>query len=480
MDYNDNFFEDDNFEDMEEKVRHYLKLFRNPVRNRYDFPRPEVFENLVDYCINDERYEEALEICGVWITCEPDNSTAFHKRAILLSITDKPVEAFLSIKKAISLNPTENEYLLAQAIIFEQLGNPLKGLSLLDDILKSDPGNEAGLLSKAMILSGLDRHKESVEILEYLENMAFESEEIIQELAFGYCMLENYSKSEEYYERAILLNPMDSMIWYNYGVMLAAIGANYRAIECYENALAIKEDFTQALFNLGNIYMIIQRPVESIESFTKILEYQPDDIDTLLNLASVYSDNQQYISAIEYFTKIIDHDQTNYQAFFGRGYAYDSLEHYDEALLDYNHALKYAPSSKQILQAKADLLYNTGRFTESLNVYLQVLEDNMTDEHSWYDAALLYFELDDYEKSKEYVQRAIDLSYSFSEAWYLLAKNYLFLNNHKKMAKCLAESVKLDSTKLDEFLNEFPFLKSDAIMSKVIIDKNQNTNRFFS
>ena len=471
LEYNEPFEDDDGLGSLEEKVRHYQKIIRNPAKSKKEWPGVDIIETLVDYCLSTERYKDALEFCGIWLDYLPQSADAFHKRAVILYQLNNPKEALRSIEQANRFAPADKDILLTKALICDQMGNVKSGLEILDSILSSDPGNEDALFRKALLLQSSENYKEALKLLIYLENIEFNPEEIWQELANCYHNLGDFQSSESYYKKALSLKPFDYLIWYNLGVMYGSRGANYRAIDCYKNSLAIKSDFISSLFNLGNSYSAQGRLVEAIDAFQNLLEITPDDIDTMFNLGGAFADNKQYLSAIEYYTKVISLEPNYHQAYFGRGYCYDNLDDYENALKDYNFALNYLPDSIMLLQAKADLLYNSGNLKASLSVYLQALELSPYDEHSLFDVAQLYFELNDLENSELYVKKLIDTSYSYSDAWFLLAKINMSRNNEKKAFKCLIEAIKIDGTKYDEFITDF-FQSGKFQELKNRLDKN--------
>lgn len=471
LEYNESFDEDDNFANMEDKIKHYQRIIRNAAKNRKDWPGVDVIESMVDYCIATERFKEALEFCNIWLEYIPDTPDALHKRAVIYYQLNDPMDALHNINRAIRFAPADRDLLLTKALILEQFGNIQEGLQILNDFLSSEPGNEDALFKKSILLQSAGRYNEALEILKYLENIDFTPEEVWQELANCYQMLEDYKNSELYYNKSIAQKPFDYLIWYNFGVMYGNKGANYKAIDCYLNSLAIKDNFISALFNLGNTYSAQARIVEAIETYQTLLGYIPNDIDALFNLAGAFADNRQYLSAIETYTRVINLYPAYHQAYFGRGYCYDRLDNYEEALKDYNLSLRFLPDSMMVLQAKADLLYNSGKVKESLPVYLQALELSPYDEHCLFDAAQVYFELNDLENSEFFVNKLLDVSYSYADGWYLLGKINLKRFNERKAIKCFSESIKIDKSKYDEFSLEFS-KDSQYKDFKIKLDKN--------
>jgi tetratricopeptide (TPR) repeat protein len=267
FEHNESFDDNDEFENMEEKIRYYQKIIRNSNKNRKDFPDILIIESLVDYCISVEKYSEALEFCNIWLFHNPNSYDAYHKLAVILSQLDKAHEALKNINISLEINPLNKDAYLTKAFIYEQIGKVNEGLAIIEEILKIEPGNEEVLFRKAMLLQSALKTNEALEILQYLENVEYLPSEVFQEIAHCYHLLYDYNKSAEYYEKAINLNPYDYLIWYNCGVMYGHKGANYKAIDCYKMVLALKEDFVPALFNLGNSYAVTARLIEAIEIY---------------------------------------------------------------------------------------------------------------------------------------------------------------------------------------------------------------------
>ncbi|GAB1371964.1 hypothetical protein MASR1M45_20260 [Candidatus Kapaibacterium sp.] len=478
-DRHDSFFDDDNFDNMDEKIRYYQKILRSKNRSRLELPDENVIESIVDYCISVERYRDGLEFCNIWLVNNPESADAYLKSAVIYSQLNRSSDALKHINKALDIEPSMLEALLTKALILEQTGELNHGLAIIDKILAYEPGNEDVLFRKAMLLQSAFKTEEALDILIYLENVDYQPEEVYQEIAHCYHMLYEFNKSTEYYQKSLDINPFDYLIWYNMGVMYGHKGANYKSIDCYKMSLALKKDFTPALFNLGNAYSATSRLVEAISTYLELLTFAPGDIETMNNLAGTFADNKQYLSAIEYYTKVLNIDNTYHPAYFGRGFCYDALDNFEKALRDYDTALVFTPESKNILQQKADLLYNFGNVHSALECYIRALEIDPNDEHSIFDVAFIYYELGDYDNAEMFAERLIDLSYSYADAWYLLGKIYARRDNTRKSAKCLSEAISLDSSKFEDFENEFPALTNNYSKLNKIVQKNLKSGKGF-
>jgi thioredoxin-like negative regulator of GroEL len=84
--------------------------------------------------------------------------------------------------------------------------------------------------------------------------------------------LQEFSKAEAAYKKALILNPKDYVGSFNRGVCLQDLGRFEEAIECYENALAVNSDFHDALFNKAQVLGFLGRADDALQAFTAVFQ----------------------------------------------------------------------------------------------------------------------------------------------------------------------------------------------------------------
>jgi tetratricopeptide (TPR) repeat protein len=135
-----------------------------------------------------------------------------------------------------------------------------------------------------------------------------------------------YQRSIEEYNKAIRLNPDDSLAYYNRAAAYAKIGQHQNAIRDYNKAISLKPDYIEAYNNRGNIY----------------------------------GQHGQYKMAIEDFNRIIALDPNQVKAYNNRGLAYSELGQHKSALEDFNRAIRLRPDYAEAYKNRANAYLNQG------------------------------------------------------------------------------------------------------------------------
>jgi protein O-mannosyl-transferase len=93
----------------------------------------------------------------------------------------------------------------------------------------------------------------------------------------GYCMTlkGNNVQAIEYYEKAIELNPTNSLAYNNVGKVYFEQKDLENAIRVYEKAVELNPRFGDAYYNLGSVYGTIGRFQASVDNFKKCIIYDP-------------------------------------------------------------------------------------------------------------------------------------------------------------------------------------------------------------
>ena len=87
----DDFNEKSSFEDMEEKIRHYSEVLKNrrllgfDDRNEFisnELPGLDTIEDIVLYCLENNKFVDAVEFCDLWTEIAPYSSEAWQKKEL--------------------------------------------------------------------------------------------------------------------------------------------------------------------------------------------------------------------------------------------------------------------------------------------------------------------------------------------------------------------------------------------------------------
>ncbi|MFA7326965.1 MAG: tetratricopeptide repeat protein [Candidatus Kapaibacterium sp.] len=460
------YFDDESPDEMNKRIRRY----RRAVQNRSDsenLPSPDIIEDLVNYCIDNDKYVEALEFCSLWIEYYPSSNDAWVKKgmaALNLSMFETAVSSF---ERALHYNPNDAEILIYKADALENLDELILAEDTINTALRIDPSNDEAFLILGNIYQKKGNYEEAVKVYSYLINNDEFKRDVLQEIAFCYTIIGDYKLAIENYNLAIDEDPYDFELWFNLGIIYSQNEQFNKALDAYDMVLAIQEDFYPAIVQKADSYSALGKLAEAITWYETALVYTPKDKDVMQQLAGAYADNEDFGKAINLFTKIIGKHPYNYQAYFGRGVCLDALEQFEEAIKDYNRALEFNKNVVELWYAKGDTHYNLTQRYDAVDSYKKVIELDPFNFECMEDLGRLYIELDSLSYAEEILLECASLSPNHANAYYLLGKIKAFQKMLPQAAQFISDAIKLDLTISEVFEDE----KQEYLEKKVDLKK---------
>jgi len=139
----------------------------------------------------------------------------------------------------------------------------------------------------------------------------------------------NLKEAIKYYDKALLLEPLDPDLLVMKGDALSHIRNYTGAIKYYEKALAIQpnsEGSTGIKEGIGDDLYHLGKYKEAIRSYDKALAVQPNNPDLLINKGNALFHIANYSGAIEYYDKALTVAPNNLQAGQGKKLAVIALQ----------------------------------------------------------------------------------------------------------------------------------------------------------
>jgi serine/threonine protein kinase len=208
------------------------------------------------------------------------------------------------------------------------------------------------------------------------------------------------------YNKALEIDPRETIAWSNKGLSLHKLGRFDEAILCYDKALEIDQSEAKTWYNKGLAEKQIHREQDAIYSFKQFIEHahgqysseveyarqqlreledcdeatrlNPSDPTIYYNRGLAYYNLGQYEHAIKECDEAIQINHDYAYAYWVRGLAYYNLGQYERAIRDYNEAIRLNPNDAPIYSNLALALEytNTRKALDAWEKYLQVAKDN--------------------------------------------------------------------------------------------------------
>ena len=98
-------------------------------------PNVEVLEELVEECIEEESFSEALRLCDYWLRFAPYSHAVWLRKGIVLTNLGRPEEALACYDHADTLHPSDIDTLIHRGVAFDALGLGDRALECFSAVL---------------------------------------------------------------------------------------------------------------------------------------------------------------------------------------------------------------------------------------------------------------------------------------------------------------------------------------------------------
>lgn len=206
------------------------------------------------------------------------------------------------------------------------------------------------------------------------------------EILFNYAVLnfnlKNYSKSEDLFNKAILLKSDNHQIFNGYGVLLKELNRDEEAAENFYKSIEIKNDYLNAYLNLFQVYKKYNNQQEMLKIIDKIISIKPNFPIMYHEKATILQDLEKFDEAIIEIEKVFIYEK-------------DSIENYLK-LYDIYKKKKNYKNCTEISNKVINILKNKISINKNSDLYA--------------DLGISYEKFDNLEKAKECFELAIQLN----------------------------------------------------------------------
>ena len=160
-------------------------------------------------------------------------------------------------------------------------------------------------IDKAMSLFKERKYKEAIDAFHSVLETEPDNADIYNNLGVAYSCLANFEQAENYYVKAIELDPELAQayinlsdLYYKAGDLASALGTLQRGSYELQDNLAIAH-------LLARVYIEDQRWDDAIDELERVLDGEPENYDAYYDLGHVYFELGDYESAISNYLKAI-------------------------------------------------------------------------------------------------------------------------------------------------------------------------------
>ncbi|MDE6003949.1 MAG: tetratricopeptide repeat protein [Oscillospiraceae bacterium] len=312
-------------------------------------------------CVNEGKYEDAMDWMQKEISDHPDNGYAFFIISTIHAANNQNGSALSAINNAIKKIPSKDKEWLSTAMrvradIYLAMQDTVKAFDDLARGLKIKPDNTNLLESRAQIY--YEQGNFDLSDADYREMIKIDPSEIM-----GYMGIGRNENAREHWDEAIAMFDKVINLSPEYSKVYSFRAESYLNLEKYLEAI---NDITKSL-SIDNdakahheLFKFPDNQTTLIMTKLKGMAVKnPHDAEWWYYIAQVYYDKKQYSEAIEALKKALEIDA--YSGFIEMiSDCYQELGEFSKALEYVNQALQMNPDDLDLISLKADILGEYG------------------------------------------------------------------------------------------------------------------------
>lgn len=190
-----------------------------------------------------------------------------------------------------------------------------------------------------------------------------------EQLADMMNILGNDQKCGEYLQKAIAIDPDNSVLRLKSARVLDRMGQSDEAVKNYNYALANGGNDPEILYSLERIYR------------QKLLQ-SPNDAATITNLGAILQKENKYDDALQYYTQASQVDPSNITTRLNVGTLYQQKKSYDSAIAAYDSILFLYPGNVEANLYKSQCLAAMGQTDKAIAGFKKVLSIDPTNKEA--------------------------------------------------------------------------------------------------
>lgn len=301
-----------------------------------------------------------------------------------------------------------------------------------------------------------------------------ENNEVLKNLGLCYYNLKNNTKAQEYFSKALKVNPEDATALYFSASINLLNMDNEKAKEQFEKVIKIRPEYKDAYKNLGIVCFNLKHNQEAVEVLEKGLEYAEDAPDYYRLLASAYIVTQENQKALELLEGLLSKPEVelSHEIYNLLGSAALGLKDNEKAKEYYFKALEMNPQNKiaykalkileqpdkelfkeykELVDNKADaediidvanILYEQNELNEAITLLEYAIQNGYKDPDIYYQLSIIHEEKGEVIKALQYLKQILTLQKPTKEVELKIAKLFMNINRMKEAFKLLDKLTK--------------------------------------
>lgn len=284
----------------------------------------------------------AIDGLSVAISQEPNNPELYAKRADMYYQNEGYDEAIADLKKALSIDSTNVEYLHLLADVHLDYYQSYDAMSTIVRAATLYPKRIPTLLKLSEFQLILKQYDKSINTINEILKLEQLNAEAYFMLGLNFKEQGNIDRAMGSFQTAVENNPDLVDAWINLGQLHAEKGSNLAKFY-FDNAVKVAPENITALHAKAEFLHFSNQRAEAIETYRKINSIDPDYSESLFNTGIIYLEMDSLVAAKTHFNMALKTSPTYIIAYYYRGLIEEMQGNTEAAKKDYQNALNFNP-----------------------------------------------------------------------------------------------------------------------------------------
>ena len=238
--------------------------------------------------LEEERFEEALEVFDAVVRENPRDIEAWFNRSEVLRLLGRADEASASLDRILEIDPKHKATIRELANHLFERGQFGLAAAHLSDLLKQDPNEADHWLRRAAEL--LAEGKATEATLIYNAILEGDPKNLLASLALGDLLLamDDVERADRVYSRVLQHHPDSPQALLKKGLLLNRQGRWGAAIQLFNRAISLRFDYREAWAAKGQVLLTQGKGKEAVEAFDKLVSFDETQCDAWIGKARAH------------------------------------------------------------------------------------------------------------------------------------------------------------------------------------------------
>jgi len=268
--------------------------------------------------------------------------------------------------------------------------------------------------------------------------------QVLNNLGIIYADLGENQKAIGCYEKLTKNNPNFADAHNNLGVVFKTLGENQKAKECYEKAIAIKPDYADAHNNLGLIYADLGENQKAKSCYEKAIAINPNNADAHNNLGNIFKELGENKIAKSCYEKAIAIKPNYVSANYNLGAIFFLLGENQKAKEFYEKAIAINPNLKEAHNNLGITFKDLGENQKAKSCYEKAIAINPNYANAHNNLGNIFFVLGENQRAKECFEKAIEIMPDYADAHTNLGIIFKESGENLKAINCYEKVIEID------------------------------------